>query len=100
MTVANTGSSLSILVSASSPDFGEVSLHHTLESHGISTMRSIDSVLLRPGESVRFAEGGYHLMLMQPRRSLNAGDRVIVTLVFRSGPPIDVPFTVRTSDSP
>jgi copper(I)-binding protein len=99
MTLINTGSAARVLIGASSPDYGEVSIHQTRSRNGMHEMTPVASIELRPRIPVRFAEGGYHLMLQQPRRSLKPGDRVLVTLRFAQGPPVEVPFEVRAGNS-
>ncbi len=95
MTLVNTGSSTRVLVGAVSPDYGEISFHQSVQSHGMSQMTPVDSVVLKPQATVLFAEGGYHLMLMQPKRPIHPGDHVSVTLRFADGRSIEVPFDVR-----
>ena len=80
-------------------DYGEVSIHQTRIREGLTEMARMESVELKPLIPVRFAEGGYHLMLMQPKRSLRPGDRVPITLHFAQGPSIEVPFEVRAGNS-
>ena len=99
MTVINTGSAARMLIGASSPDYGEVSIHQTRNRNGMNEMTPVESIELRPLVPVRFAEGGYHLMLMQPKRSLKPGDRVLITLRFAQGPSVEVPFEVRAGNS-
>ena len=50
---------------------------------------------LKPSASLIFAPGGYHLMLMNPKRTLRAGDPVVINLQFRGGPDLPVAFQVR-----
>jgi copper(I)-binding protein len=99
MTLINTGSAARVLIGASSPDYGEVSIHQTRIRNGVNAMMRVESVELKPLIPVRFSEGGYHLMLMQPKRSLRLGDRVLITLHFARGPSIEVPFEVRAGNS-
>jgi copper(I)-binding protein len=99
MTMINTGSAARVLIGASSPDYGEVSMHQTRIRNGVNEMTPIASIELRPRILVRFAEGGYHLMLLQPKRPLKPGDRVLVTLRFAQGPSVEVPFEVRAGNS-
>jgi copper(I)-binding protein len=94
-TLTNTGSTVQVLVGVSSPDYADISIHVTHDDNGMTEMRPIDSIILKPHTSVRFAEGGYHFMLMQPKRSLHPGDRVLVTLRFTEGPAITIPFEIR-----
>jgi copper(I)-binding protein len=100
MTVINTGSATRALVGASSPDYGEVTMHQTRLRNGMNEMTQVESIELKPRIPVRFAEGGYHLMLMQPKRSLKPGDRVLITLRFAQGPSVEVPFDVRAGNAP
>jgi periplasmic copper chaperone A len=99
MTVINTGAAARVLVGASSPDYGEVSIHQTRLRNGMNEMVPVQSIELKPHSPLRFGEGGYHLMLMQPKRFLKPGDRVLITLRFAHGPPVDVPFEIRAGNS-
>ncbi len=95
MTLVNTQSSDRILIAVTSKDYVEIGIHQTLDDHGVSKMRPVESITLTPHAQVRFAEGGYHLMLMQPTHPIHPGDRVTLSLHFKEGPPIDVVFAVR-----
>jgi copper(I)-binding protein len=95
MTLVNKGSADRVLTAVTSPAYGEVSIHQSLEDHGVSSMRPVGAITLKPHAVVHFSEGGYHLMLMQPRRPLHPGDKVVMTLRFAEGPPLDVVFSVR-----
>jgi periplasmic copper chaperone A len=97
MTLTNTGTVPSVLVSAASPDFGQVSFHRSLTKEGVSDMAAVDTVTVAPHSSVRFSPGGYHIMLMQPKRSLQPSDRVLITLQFADGHSLEVAFEVRAS---
>ncbi len=95
MTLVNSLAVDRVLIAVTSKDYGDIGIHQTLDDHGVSKMRPLDSITLTPHALVRFAEGGYHLMLMQPTHPLHPGDRVTMTLHFKQGQPIDVVFTVR-----
>ena len=56
------------IVGASSPAFGEVSLHETRIVDGVSRMRALPELRIAPGDSAVLKPGGMHLMLMQPQR--------------------------------
>lgn len=99
MTVINTGSAARVLIGASSPDYGEIGMHQTRLRDGVNEMTPVASIELRPRIPVRFAEGGYHLMLLHPKRPLEPGDRVLITLRFARGPSVEVPFEVRAGNS-
>jgi periplasmic copper chaperone A len=99
MTVINTGSAVRVLIGASSPDYGEIGMHQTRLRDGVNEMTPVASIEVRPRIPVRFAEGGYHLMLLHPKRPLKPGDRVLITLRFAQGPSVEVPFEVRAGNS-
>jgi copper(I)-binding protein len=65
---------------------GKTQIHETVVSHdggGESmSMREIRSLALPAGQTVELAPGGFHLMLMDLKRPLKAGDKVPVTLRF------------------
>jgi copper(I)-binding protein len=82
------------LVGATSPAFGGVMVHRSVEEAGMARMMHVDGVDLSPGQSVAFAPGGYHLMLMNRTRELNAGEEVPVTLRFGDGQSLVVTFRV------
>lgn len=100
MTVTNTGAAARMLTGASSRDYGDVSMHQTRVRNGMNEMTPVESVELIPLRPVRFAEGGYHLMLLHPKRSLKVGDRVLIALHFAQGPPLEIPFEVRAGNPP
>jgi copper(I)-binding protein len=95
MTLLNTGNADRVLVAVTSTDYGDIGIHESLVDHGVSKMRPVESITLKPHIPLRFREGGYHLMLMQPHRGIHPGDHVVMTLRFREGPPLDVVFAVR-----
>jgi len=82
------------LVGAESPAFGMVMLHQSLEENGVARMVDTDAVDLAPGQSVSFAPGGYHLMLMDGKQTLHLGDQVPITLRFSDAETVAVPFEV------
>jgi hypothetical protein len=82
------------LVGATSPAFGMVMLHRSVEEAGVSHMEHVDGVTLDPARSVMFAPGGYHLMLMQRRQDVHAGQEVPITLRFSDGATLTVRFRV------
>lgn len=78
-----------------SPAFGMAMLHKSSEQNGQSQMEHVDTVALPPRGSVRFAPGGYHLMLMGAKNPLKVGEHVPVTLSFSDGSSVEVQFVVR-----
>jgi copper(I)-binding protein len=99
MTLVNTGSVDRSLVAVTTAAFAEVSIHQSREDHGMSSMRAVDSIILEPQVPVRFAEGGYHLMLMRRERPIRVGETIVMTLHFAKAPPLDVTFHVRAGEA-
>lgn len=93
-TLRNTGQHNLRLVGASSPDFGHVMMHRSIERNGMSKMVMVPHIDVAPGKSVRFAPGGYHLMMMHRKHQLKVGDRVPVVLKFADQNTMTVDFTV------
>jgi periplasmic copper chaperone A len=100
VTLINQGSVATELVGVSSPDYADVGMHQTRDNHGVSEMRPAQSIVMQPHETLRFAEGGYHLMLMQPTRSLHPGDTANIVFHWKDGRSVTVPFEVRSLGSP
>jgi copper(I)-binding protein len=68
-------------------DFSEmVELHETTMTDGVMKMQKLDAGIPVPaGESVELKPGGFHVMIMNIKRSLVPGDEVTLRLKFASG---------------
>lgn len=97
-TLINQGSTTVTLIGVHSPQYADASIHRSSQRNGMSEMSAVDSITIQPHTTLRLADGGYHLMLMQPKRALNPGERVAVTLSFASGAAITAQFEVRAAD--
>jgi hypothetical protein len=84
-----------VLVAASSTGFESVMMHRTVVRGGMAGMEHLSQIALAPNASLIFAPGGNHLMLMNPKQALRAGDAVVVELEFRGGLVLPVTFAVR-----
>lgn len=62
---------------------------------GTMTMSQVDRIELPAGETVSFAPGGFHVMLLDLVNPLVAGDTFDVTLTFASGDDITMAVTVK-----
>jgi copper(I)-binding protein len=94
-TLTNTGDKPMMLIAVSSPAYGEVSIHRSVERQGMMEMRPVAQITIVAHSSLNFAASGYHFMLMQPSRSVKLGDRVPITLRFADGRSLTVQFEVR-----
>ncbi|MDM5178320.1 copper chaperone PCu(A)C [Massilia sp. DJPM01] len=85
------------LVGASSPVAGSVEMHKMEMRGDQMKMQQVDSIALPAGQAVKLASGAYHLMLIDLKRQLKAGDSVPLTLIVehpnkrRESMTIDVP---------
>jgi copper(I)-binding protein len=73
------------IVAASSPFFGEVSLHETRIVDGVSRMRAVPELRIAPSGAAVLKPGGLHLMLMSPTAKLKPGSRVVVEFKLKDG---------------
>ena len=94
-TLKNDGDAAVVLTGASSPDFGDISLHESFNENGVARMRPLGDVSIAPGASVAFAPGGKHFMLMDAKRALKAGDAAKIHISTKSGSGADADFAVR-----
>jgi len=83
------------VVSASSPAFGDVSLHESFQADGVNRMREVARLPLPAGGKVALAPGGLHLMLMDPRQALAEGGSVPVTFTLEDGRTVEATLQVR-----
>jgi hypothetical protein len=69
------------LVAASSPVAGVVEVHEMAMEGTTMRMRAIPALELPAGKTVELKSGGYHVMLMDLKQQLKAGDTVPLALV-------------------
>ena len=85
------------LTGADSPDCGALMLHKSEQKNGMDTMSDLASVEIPPGQTVKFAPGGYHLMCMDPGPAIKPGNSVPVRLHFSDGSARVVTFSVKNA---
>ncbi len=69
------------LVAGSSPVAGRVEIHEMAVVDGVMRMREISALELPAGKAVALKPGGYHLMLMDIKQPMKAGETVPVSLI-------------------
>ena len=69
------------LVSVSSPVAGVAEIHEMAMQGDTMRMRAVPALELPAGKAVELKPGGYHLMLMDLKQQLKAGETVPLTLV-------------------
>lgn len=71
-----------VLTGANSPVAGIVEVHEMWMDQGIMRMRPADRVALKAGQTIALKSGGLHVMMMDLKKQIKAGERVPMTLSF------------------
>ena len=93
MKIENKGS-VDQLISASSPVAGEVQLHEMAMEGNVMRMRQVKEVVVPAGGVVELKPGGLHLMFMNIKAPLAAGESVPVKLKFAKAGEVEVKMPV------
>jgi copper(I)-binding protein len=94
--ITNSGASADRFTGAKSEEADHLELHEMSMSDGVMKMRPLPKgVEIKPGETVEFKPGGYHLMFMDIRLPFKQGDTIKATLQFEKAGSLDVKFSVR-----
>ncbi len=86
------------LLAASTSAAAMTQIHSVTESDGMARMRETDGVEIPPHRRVVLAPQGLHLMLMNLRRPLVAGEHFVVTLTFAQAGAREVDVVVVAPD--
>ncbi len=96
LTLTNGGDQDDALVSASSPAFGSIELHETVEgSDGMMAMQPVTSIPIPAGGTTKLEPGSYHMMLFDPTGAIEIGQTVDITLTFEQGGTKDITAEVK-----
>ena len=82
------------------PAAERVEMHMTLRDGEILRMRQVKELGIPAGSKLALAPGGAHLMLINIKRPLKAGDKVPVTLRFAKAGEVKVELSVRAPPKP
>jgi copper(I)-binding protein len=95
-TIENKGSVADRLIGGSADVADKVQVHEMAMNNGVMTMRPLDKGLtIESGKTVKFAPGGYHLMLFDLKSPLKQGDKLPVTLEFEKAGKVKLSFDVQ-----
>ena len=101
MTVINTGAKPEQLSCLSSDAADKCQIHQMSMDNGVMKMREMEGgVEIKPGETVTFAPGGYHVMLVGLKAPLVQGKSVAATLKVDSGATAQVEFPIAAIGAP
>ena len=96
LSVENKGDSADRLLRVSTPVAGTAELHQMVLDGGVMRMRAIAGLDVKPGARVVLQPGGYHVMLTDLKRPLQAGDSFPLTLGFEKAGSIEVNVMVES----
>lgn len=94
LTLRNSSGKVATVIGASSPAASSVEIHDVSVTNGVARMRKLETLSIPAGSEVRFAPGGYHMMINGLKTRLVAGQVFPVKLHFASGLSMDVAMRV------
>jgi copper(I)-binding protein len=94
LSVQNTGKAPDRLIGAATPEAARIEMHVTRIENDVAKMREVKAFEIEPGATLKLEPGGAHLMLVAPKRSFKAGERVPVTLRFEKAGELKVELSV------
>jgi periplasmic copper chaperone A len=101
LTVTNNGSAPDRLNCASSDVSSQCQIHTMTMDNGVMKMRPAEGGLdIKPGETVMLKPGGNHVMLMDLKQPLVAGQTATVTLQLEKSGPVKIEFPIVAIGAP
>lgn len=83
------------LTGAECDSFEKAELHVSRVANGVATMAPVAQVDLPPMKTVKFEQGGLHVMLIGPKGQLADGGTVEIRLVFSDNSKLPVTATIK-----
>jgi copper(I)-binding protein len=97
MKVINAGTRPDRLIGGSASFAGAVEVHEMAMDGGVMKMRQLSGGLeIKPGETVEFKPGSYHVMFTGLKRPLARGDHVSVTFNFEKAGAVSTEYVVQS----
>lgn len=85
MVLKNTGSADTRLVRVANPASATTELHTHLNDGGVMRMRQVADIPVKAGGEAVLQPGGLHVMMIELKSPLKAGDSVPLTLTYADG---------------
>lgn len=95
----NQGDGSVTLTGAASARYGQVMLHQTTHTDGMSRMSSVEGVEIPAGQTLQFKPGSYHIMLEKPAGEIKIGDTVPMQFLFDSGQKAEAQCEVKPANT-
>lgn len=97
MTITNTGTTPDRLVSGSSELSAQFEVHTMSMDNGVMKMRPVTGgVEIKPGQTVQFNPGSYHVMFVGLKKPFEQGQQVPAVLQFEKAGKVAVKFNVES----
>ena len=96
-TLTNQNKEPVVLVAVKTDGAASASVHQTVETGGVFSMKATPRLSIAPGQTVTLAPGGYHVMFVGLKAALPQGGKLPATLTFQRGAstfPVAVTFNV------
>ena len=97
--IRNSSGKPQILTGVSSSAFGQIEIHQSVIHDNIAHMEQLKELTIPPHASLVLKPGGSHLMLMDAKKPLTAGDQIPMTLNFSNGKKIKFTAIVRSDQT-
>jgi copper(I)-binding protein len=94
MKITNNGKDADRLTGGNFPIASKFEVHEMKTVGDVMTMRPVTSLDIKPGETIEFKPGGYHVMFMGLKQGLKEGDTIKGTLTFEKAGKLDVEYRV------
>jgi copper(I)-binding protein len=92
--ITNKGSAPDRLIGGTLPIAADVEVHDMTMTDGIMKMRRLESLEIRPGQTIELKPGSYHVMFMGLKEGLKAGGTITGTLVFEKAGTANVEYKI------
>lgn len=97
MNVENTTAGADAITAVASDQFEKAEMHRTQIKNGVASMEQVTQMVLPAHETVKFEPNGSHIMLINPKVTLRAGQHVKLQLTFRNTASVTVNAEVRNA---
>jgi copper(I)-binding protein len=94
LTIEDVGSTPDRLVGIETPMAGAAELHAEMLDGNVMQMRPVGAIEIHPGAPTVLQPGGLHVMLMDLKDALKAGDSFPLTLVFERAGKLEITVPV------
>ena len=96
MTITNNGTTTERLIGGASEGSSRFEVHEMSMDGSVMKMRAMtNGIEIKPGQTIEFKPGGYHVMFVGLNKQLEAGQQIKATLTFEKAGKIEVGFHVR-----